>query len=74
MCWEKMRVGFVLQKRGKKQGKNTKIPLRKGDFTHKRSQIAPYSGAPEGVETARYLYGRHRALQNDLNRIAGTIT
>jgi hypothetical protein len=40
----KTRVGFVLQKRGKKRGKNTKIPLWKGGFMQKRTQTSPPCG------------------------------
>ena len=63
----KLRVGFDRPNRTHFEGGKVQKEGPEGGFyakaNPKRSQFAGRCG----TETARYLYGRHRALQNDVN-------
>jgi hypothetical protein len=49
---EKIRVGFVLQKRGKKRGINAGKQRREGGFWHERTQNEPSFAAQKGKTLA----------------------
>ena len=53
----KKRVGFVLQKRGKKRGMNAEEQRRKGDFMNKRTQFSASFEGESGDPVLKLVEG-----------------